>query len=387
MTKYLLVLILFMPSVHAAEKFGDAEANFKLAMQKLMQQYVDKNLTQDDLYRAATAGMLASLNSGDQTWNKLLTPGEVKDIHDDLSGQVSGVGLTLGFDPATGYAQVLQVISNTPSERAGIKRDDQILSVDGVRYKGKVLEDMAMNIRGKAGASVNLKILRDDKILNINLKRESVAWSPVELSKVDSSTFLLTIRYFTEQTPKFVEEKLVEVNRVKGSKLIVDLRGNGGGGFTQAIATAGLFVTKDTVVASTVDRDKKTENFKSAGGPLNKDVTIVVLTNHATFCAAELLAASLKENRGAKIVGDTTFGKWNAQTVESLPNGFAMKYTVMSFESPHGENYQNVGLKPDLEVTLPKDLHAGVLELKYDISKRLALDTQLKAAYELAKAM
>jgi carboxyl-terminal processing protease len=110
------------------------------------------------------------------------------------------------------------------------------------------------------------------------------------------------------------------------------------------------------------------------------------LTNNRTSSGAELFAGALKEQLGAKTVGEKTFGKWNAQMIETLPNGFAIKFTTQDFQTPNGHSYQIVGLKPDVEVLLPKDVDAKELQAKYDMQKRLDVDTQLKAATELAKA-
>lgn len=369
------------------EKFTDAEANFKLAMDKILQEYMDKGVSKEDLYRAATAGMLEALNSGEHTWNTLLTPRELKEIQSDLSGQVSGIGIELKFDDTTGYAQILSVLPSSPSYKAGLKRDDQILSVDGKRYKGKQFRDIVAAIRGKIGESISLKVLREDKIISLNVKREVIPWTPVELSKVDSSTQLLTIGYFTNETPKLVEEKMASVNESGAKNLIIDLRNNSGGGFEKAVQTAELFVPKNKNIVSTKDREGKTQPFTSKKGFLKTDMNVIVLTNNATSSGAELFAGAMKDELRAKIVGEGTFGKWNVQTIQTLSNGFAIKYSVMGFQTPSGHTYQNIGIKPDVEVAMPKDVEPRELRIKYDVPKRLEFDPQLKAATELVKAM
>lgn len=368
------------------EPFKDAEANFKLVMEKLLDRYIDKNVSKEELYKAATAGMLSSLNSGEETWNKLLTPHDLEQMKIDFSGKVTGIGVEIKWDDHNGYSQILRTIPGTPAEKAGLKADDQILSVDGEKFKGKKLADMANALRGETGKTVSLKVLRDDRILTVNLKREIVPWAPVDLEKVDGTTDLLTISFFNEQTPKMVEERIQEINKSGVKRLIVDLRNNDGGVFDQAVKVAGLFLPEDSVIATTKDRAGDVKKFRSTQGILDQDVQMIVLTNKGTFCGAELLVAALKENKKVKTVGETTFGKWNAQSVETLPNNFAVKYTVEEFLSPNGNTYQGVGIKPDLEVTLPKDTDINVLKARYEISKRLGLDPQLKAALELIES-
>lgn len=369
------------------EKFTSGEESFKLAMDKILAQYVEKGISKEDLYRAATAGMLESLNTGDASWNKLLTPTELKDLQGDLSGQVSGIGIGLKFDEATGNGLIIDVIPNSPSMKAGLKRDDQILSVNSQRFKGKQLKDIVFAIRGKIGEDVAMKVLRDDQVISVKLKREVIPWTPVEISKLDSATQLLTIGYFTGETPKLVEAQMAAINATQIKTLLIDLRNNTGGSFEKAVKTAELFVPKGKAIVSTRSREGKIETLSSQKGLLRKDIKVILLTNSETSSGAELFSGALRDEASAKIVGEKTLGKWNAQMIESLPNGFAIKFTTQYFQTPNGDSYQNVGMKPDVEVVLPKDLDAGELRSKYEIPKRLQLDTQLKAATELARAM
>jgi carboxyl-terminal processing protease len=200
----------------------------------------------------------------------------------------------------------------------------------------------------------------------------------VDLEKIDNATAVLSIGFFSEQTPSMVEEKLKEISNQGIKKLIVDLRGNDGGGFDQAVKVASLFLPENTIVAGTKNREGHVEKFHSSKEILPSDVQIVLLTNKKTFCGAELLTAALKENKKVKIVGETTFGKWTAQNLETLPNQFAIKYTTLKFLSPLGNTFQDVGIKPDLEVKADQDFDQSEVS-SYDMPKRLA--------FELIKAM
>lgn len=370
--------------------FSDAEVNFKLVMKTLLEKHFDKSLTKDELYRAATAGMLESLNGKtngkEQNWNKLLSPDDYHALKLELSGKVAGIGAEMKFDSTSGHATLIRVIEGSPADKAGLKVEDQILSVEGQKFKGKTLEDLVGVIRGSVGTKVALKVLREDEVLDMDVKRDTIAWTRVDMQSIDSSTALLTIGYFTEDTPKLVEELLRQVNGDGIRKLIVDVRNNAGGGFEQAIQTADYFLPKDSLIVSAKDRTGKAQDYKSKTGLLDKKVQLLLLTNGETKSGAELFVAALKENRSVEIVGEPTFGKWTAQSVESLPNQFALKYTVSEFRSPNGNSYQNMGVKPDVEVGLAKDLDARELHSKYNINKRIDKDAQLKAAVEILRA-
>lgn len=372
-------------TIDKKETFTQGEDTFKNVMDTLLSKYIDKSITKEELYMAATQGMLNSLNKDDKEWNKLLSPNEYKNLQVDLSGKVTGIGAEMKFDEQTGYATILRTVSNSAAEKAGLKIDDQILSVNGEKFKGRTFPELVLAIRGEVGKAVELKILREDKIVTFNIKREIVPWSSISLEKVDTQTALLTIGFFNEDTPVKVEEKISEINNANYKNLIIDLRDNSGGAFDPALKTTELFLSKGTIMLKTQDRNGKLEEHKSTKGLLNTNIKIFVLVDKNTSSSAEFFTASMKENRQAKIIGEKTFGKWTAQMVETLPNHYAIKYTVKQFLTSEGKNYQDVGFKPDLEVPLSSKSPARELKLKYSVAKRADFDSQLNAAIELTK--
>lgn len=369
----------------SAPKFDQAEENFKKVMKVLMDEYIDKNLTQEQLYQAATAGMLNSLNTTDQKWNKLYDPLEYQELEIELTGKVSGIGAEMKYDDNTGYATILRVIPNSGAEKAGLKADDQILSVDGEKFKGKGFPKLVQAIRGEVGKSVSVKILREDKIQDFRIKRQVVPWTPIDLEFIDKNTALLTIGVFNQETPKRVAAEIEKINKSGVKKVIIDVRDNAGGSFTQAVKTTELFLPKDSLVVSTKNRRGETEVFKSTSGLIASEIKIYLLVDKTTSSGAEFFTAALQEIKGAKLVGETTLGKWNAQSLEMLSNKFAIKYTVKQFFAPNGKSYQDVGLKPDLEISLPEKITPRELKVKNSILQRLGFDAQLKAAFEISK--
>lgn len=382
--RHLIFLILFFATAAFSKtEFSDPEANFQTVMKRVMDRHLDKTITKADLYKAATAGLLHSLNQEGEDWNELLTPEDMKEMEIELSGKVVGIGAEMKFDETTGFARILRVIPQSPAEKSGLKLDDQILSVEGQKYKGRKFAEMVEHIRGEAGKSVKIKILREDQILNLNIKREVIPWTPVDMQALNESTALLTVGYFTEATPKAVAEFLTKLTEQNFKKLILDLRGNSGGSFTHAVETAGLFLEKGALIVSTRDRTGRVEEFRNPKAGLSSTISIVILTNKSTSSGAELMTAALKENRKVKTVGEATFGKWNAQTLEKLPNQFAMKFTINEFRAPSGKTYKGEGLRPDLEVSLASGLDVRSLRAISKTEKRLLADSQLKAATEI----
>jgi carboxyl-terminal processing protease len=366
-----------------AEKFLDPEKNFKFVLEKILTSHVDGSVTKESLYRAATQGVLQSLNSGKGAWNRLYSPSEYRTVKSDVSGTVTGIGIAIKFNEATGHGLVLKALAQSAAESAGIKSNDIILSVDGDTFKGKPFLDLVKAIRGEVGKKVTLKVLRGDKILTKKIKRKVISWSPVDLEAIGQSTALLTIGFFNAKTPSLVQAKLEEAKRQKYERLIVDLRGNQGGAFKDSLKVAEMFLSKNSRVVIAKDRSGKKEEFKAKSDGIGKELKIVVLTDKETSSGAEICALAIKENLGATVVGETTVGKWNAQSLEKLPNGWAMKYTVKEFLSPDGKNYQGVGVKPDFEVHMPEAKNVQELRTKYKVKQRLEEDNQLKVALEL----
>jgi len=365
--------------------FSSGETNFKLVLKKLMTSYLDKSVTEDELYRAATAGMLAALNSGKEheDFNVLLSPRMLQDFMIEKSGKLTGIGATLALDDKLGLVHVIDVLPNSPALKAGLTKDDIFLSVNGEKMKGKNLAEVVALVRGPAGQTVHLKVLRDDQIIKFAVARDQVSLRAFEAKQLNPSTAYLMLGFFTSETSERVEAALKEFNQKGLRKLILDLRGNGGGTFDDAVKTAELFLPKGTTVVQTVSRDGKVERYEAKHEAWRPEVQLVVLTDHETASSAELLTGALKEGRKATVVGLTTQGKWNAQSLETLSNKFAVKYTVYEFETASGKSFQGTGFKPDITIDGPKGAALAALHNESDLSKRIDLDAPLKAALSL----
>ncbi|HEX7675007.1 MAG TPA: S41 family peptidase [Bdellovibrio sp.] len=363
------------------ESFKKSEESFKKALQILKDKYADKNVTEEDLYRAATEGMLAALNSGKENWNTLLTPRNIQDTNIEISGQLVGIGATMDFDTNTKNARIRGVIQGSAAEKAGLRRYDQILSVNGKRYKD--LQSMVLDIRGKAGESVKLKILREDHIIDLKVTRSEIKIPLVVTANIDSQTGYLQISGFTNETPIDLKTQLNTFKNKTLTKLIIDLRSNHGGVFEKAIEAADIFLKKNDVIVKAKSREGSIKEFKSKGSAWSPETKLIVLTDSETSSSAEVLAATLKENRHAILMGDKTAGKWTVESLERLPNDYYIKYSVMSLLSPSDKSYEGVGLKPDFEIGKPTETDFIGYDFIKDIKTRMEKDPTLKAAVEL----
>ena len=361
------------------EKFEGGEKTFDAARKELLEKYLKDDLTEDDLYRAALAGMLARIDPSMRAYNKLLTPTEFAELNADLKGETIGVGLQLKFDPATGRAEVLGIVRGSPAEKADLREGDVVLSVDGGSFKGKQLRDVVYAIRGKAGSKVTLGVLRDAAVLSKTLERQKLNVEAVTSEALPNNLALIAIHTFNETTPQGARDALAKAAKAGARGLIVDLRDDEGGLLEKALETAKLFLPKGKVVTRVLHRGNKEESITVEGDPVFGPVPTVVLINAHTRSSAELLAAALRDGLRAPLVGAKTAGKWSVQSLKELPNRYVMKYTVALFRAPDGRSFEGEGLAPDIEVTLDEQVCARAARMK-SLDDRMALDTQLRAA-------
>jgi carboxyl-terminal processing protease len=365
-----------------AEKFSDPQRNFEAAKKAILDGYYSGSLTDEDLYRAAVAGMLERADPTMRKWHKLLSPSDLADLKNDLQGEVVGVGVVIGFDAASGYIDVKGTIPGSPAERAGLAPPDKIVTVDGKLYRGLTLKDVTHGIRGKAGEKVTLTVLRGDKLVTVPIVREKVVYDVVRGEIVGDHAGYVRIPSFNAKTPTALHDVLLDLESKGATSLVLDLRSNQGGMFDEAVACAGELVPAGSTVV-TLNRRGKGEPVVPKTTPLMLDRPIAVLVDHDTASSAELFAAALKELRHATLVGQHTKGKWTVQRIEDLPNGYAMKFTTALFASPEGHSYEGTGMSPDLEVDEADEAVQKAIAEK-DPVKRVAEDMQLRTALAIA---
>lgn len=358
-----------------SEAYGEPEKSFRKAFDVLKEQYVDEGLSEADLWRAATQGLLE--HAGERPYDQLLAPAALAEISGSLGGEIIGIGVEIRFDDVTGMAVVKGVIPGSAAEKGGLQPGDGILKVDGKAFRGKQFRDVVYAIRGKEGEPVTLSLLRDASVVSKTLKRAKVAIVSVEDSVVDGDVGVLAIRTFHDKTPALLREAAARLTKRKVKALVVDLRDCPGGHFEKVLEGAGLLLPKGSTIVTAVKRGEVEEAFKAEGGPLFSGLPIAVLVNEKTASGGEILAGALQAN-GALVVGNKTHGKWNVQMIHSLPNDWAIKFTTAVFKSAGGEMLDGVGLLPDIEVTM--DDAAWDAAQRASEEGRLAADSQLRVA-------
>lgn len=364
------------------ESFEKGREVFDLVRRDLLKHYFDKGLKEEDLYRAAVQGMVQNIDPDKRDWNVLLTPTEFKELKADIEGKLVGVGMEVSFNELTGYAEIRGIIPGTPASKAGLSPGDQILRINDKSFKGKQLRDVVYAIRGKAGTEVKLTILHDEAIKTVSFKREALVWDTVKSRMLPSNVGFIIIRNFTEATPKSLRSAIEKLRGEGMTSLIVDLRGNQGGILEASSESAKIFVPKGKTIVRIQKRDKPEESMTNTSEPLYQG-PLVVLVNEHTMSGGEIVAAALQQSADATLVGATTFGKWSAQKVDELPNGFAIKYTIATFRPPV-KDLSGRGLNPDIRVDFDPG-EAQKIQSLMDTDALLREDIQLSSALQILK--
>lgn len=351
---------------------NDEYNNYKVMKEKYgklaeLEQYIQEKyyvpVDEDKL----TEGMYKGLFWGiGDPYSAYLTEEEYNDIMISTTGEYQGIGVTIAPDD-TGLINVVSPIDGSPAETAGIKSGDKIISVGDKTYDAASIDQAVAAMRGKPGTKVELLILRGGNELEFSITRANIVMQSVRSEVMDGNIGYIRISSFEEKTAEDFKQQLrdMELKRVKG--LVIDLRDNGGGLVDSSIDIADLLLDEG-VVTYTEDRKGNKEYYKSASD--KTELPYVVLVNGGTASASEILTGAIKDHKGGKIVGTTTYGKGIIQSVEQLTNGDAVKLTIMQYFSPDGNVIHKIGIKPDVELeALAEDTTDKQLEKAMELLK------------------
>lgn len=340
----------------------------------IVDKYFLGEIDEEKLKEGAIKGYIEGL---DDPYTEYITKEEMKDYLEDTMGNFVGIGIYMVKNTESNKVQILSPIKNSPAEKAGILPGDLIVSVDGVTYTGDDMSVVSTKIKGEAGSTVKLEILRGTETKTFELKRENIKVNPVEGKVLTNQIGYIEFSSFDEGTAKDFKEKYEELQKQGIKSLIIDLRNNGGGIVDEALEIADYIADKDSILLYEVDKNNKEEIKKSENDPII-NMPIVILTNENTASSSEILAGALKDLGKAKTCGSKTYGKGVIQQVLTLPDGSGLKITSEKYLTPNKTEINKIGIEPDEKVELPDTVKNVLLVEEKD-------DTQLQKAIEMLK--
>ena len=316
------------------------------AWQALSQDYVEPPaLDRVKLERGAIRGLVEALQD---PYTHYLDPQHHQWEQASLEGKFEGIGIEVTQRDSAFI--VLASLPGSPAEKAGIRPGDRILQVNEELTADLTLLELVSRIRGPKGTPVRLLILHEGQAspIAVEVVREEISDRSVVLAQKDGVA-VIRIASFSSQTPQELKEALSQLSQ-ETKALVLDLRSNPGGLLDEVIEVAGQFLEKDAIVAYEVDSRGEKRPFKAPGDGLALQYPLAILVDSYTASAGEVLAAALRDNRGAPLFGSRTFGKGSVNVLHPLSDGSALIITTSRWESPLGHAIEGRGLEPDYPI-------------------------------------
>ena len=325
----------------------------------------DGEIDKQKIIDGASKGLVEAV--GDK-YTEYMTSKEAEEFNKSLSGDVgTGIGVELAKDGDS--VKVVRVLAKNPAESAGILAGDVISKVNGEDVSKENTSEISKKIRGDAGTTVKIGVIRGNEKKEFSVTRAKIENPSVELTKKDGVA-TLSIYRFDSETGVLAKKYAEEIKNEGISKVILDLRGNGGGYVQAAKTVASLWLEKNALIVSEKTGSKTVEEIRATGDNPLKGIKTVILLDGSSASASEIVAGALKEHKAAQIVGEKSYGKGSVQTTIDMPNGALLKVTIAKWFTPSGKNISNNGISPDIKVSAPK----GESYLLNDIQKNKALE-------------
>ena len=344
--------------------------------------YVDDVKTKD-LIVGAIKGMLNTLDPH----SGYMTPDIYKEFQTETKGEFGGVGIQIGIKD--GYLTVIAPIEDTPAFKAGIEAGDRIVKISGEPTKGMGLHEAVSKMRGAKGTSVTLTIIREGwkEPRDFVLVRDIIKIKSVKAKMLPDGIGYIKLTQFIETSASELSSAINKLKAEGMNSLILDLRNNPGGLLNIAVDVTEQFLPQKKLVVYIKGRTgERTEYFTKGKDPLT-DIPMVVLVNHGSASASEIVAGALKDWSRAIVIGVQTFGKGSVQSLIPLSDGSALKLTTAKYYTPSGTSIQGVGISPDITVKLEaKDGKEHTVIREKDLTRHLKNEQMKETPREDEKA-
>jgi len=300
------------------------------------------------LIEAALDGMLSSLDPH----SNYLNAADLERLNERSSGAYSGVGLEITSE--NGLIRVITPMDGGPALRAGVEAGDVITAINGQSAAGLTVAEVSEQLRGAAGESVVVTLLRDgQEPRDVTIVREVIRTFSVT-SRMEGEFGYIRISTFNTNTGRELAEAIQTLRAADPGLrgIVLDLRNNGGGLLDAAIAVSDAFLERGEIVSQRGRRANDIRRYNATAGDLTGGLPVAVLINYGSASASEIVAGALRDHERATLVGLTSFGKGSVQSVLPLRAGQdgALSLTTARYFTPSGQSIQRIGIAPDLEV-------------------------------------
>lgn len=346
------------------------------AIYDLYDKYYIGDIDLEDLETGIMTGFI--YGAGDK-FGQYMDEDTFAEYMDEMDGETVGIGVMVIEDDSTGLILVVDIIPDSPAEKAGIQVGDLIYSIGGEDAGSMGYYKALDRMRGEEGSTAEFTVYRGGDLIDYSIVRarvESVSVSSHMYS--DGITGVVRVTSFDEPTAHQFKEAMMSLKAQGAKRYVFDMRNNGGGLLDTVTEMLDYLVPQGTVIRI-IDRDGNVETIGSDSSEV--DAPMAVLVNGNTASAAELFTATLRDFGKSVTVGTNTYGKGTMQTIYPLGDGSAVRISFRMYSPPKTENYDGVGIAPDIVVEPDEEIRNISLYVITDEQ-----DNQLRAAVEALDA-
>lgn len=338
--------------------------------QNLEKYYVD-DLNSGSMSKAAIDAMLKDLDPYTVYYHET----DIEDYQLMTTGQYGGIGALIR--KVEGFTYITEPYEDKPAQKAGLRAGDKILAIDGKDMVGKPSDEVSTALKGPKGTEVEIEIERPNegkksyKVVRDEIKLPDVPFSGM----MDDGVGYIKLNSFTRSAHQEVLKAYTELKADGMDKLVLDLRGNGGGLLIEAVKIVNMFVPKNEVVVTTKARvAEENRVYTTMAPPTDLDIPVVILIDEGSASASEIVAGSLQDYDRAVIVGTTSFGKGLVQRTYDLSYGSKMKLTIAKYYTPSGRCVQRLEYYDRADGDRPEEVPDSLLQVFYTTNGREVID-------------
>ena len=386
--KVLLIAFLFVCAIgatffitlHEAQRLTAPQAQ-SAAGEKIdeIMEYMDYYFVDEyDESAMSDAAAAALVEANGDRWSYYLSADEYADYLETVNNAYVGIGVTILTDEEAGGMRIETVTAGGPAEAAGIQVDDIIVRVEGQSTLELGMDGTRNVVRGEAGTSVHLELLRNGETLELDVTRGTIETPVAAGELLDGDVGYITIENFDERCADEVIACIEDVTNAGAKALLFDVRFNPGG-YQEELVKVLDYLLPEGVIFKSVDFRGNEETDTSDASCV--DLPMAVLVNEDSYSAAEYFAAALQEYGAAQVVGTGTVGKGSYQNGFVLSDGSFLNISTGKYFTPQGKSLTDVGITPDVELDLSDEDYAAL----YYGQLTPEDDAQLQAALELLR--
>ncbi|MBR6964835.1 S41 family peptidase [Candidatus Saccharibacteria bacterium] len=330
--------------------------------------YYDGEISKTDVIEGAKKGLTEAL--GDP-YTSYMDAETAKDFLAELHGEIDSAGIGVEMGLRDGYVRVLRTLPDNPARAAGILAGDILYKVDGEEIWDLSVDEVAQKVRGERGSEVTITVVRDGEELSFTMKRDTIN-NVSAYTEYDGQTAIITITRFDNDTGRIVKNEVNEnFDSHNVNKVILDLRGNGGGYVSAAQELLSLWVDGDTILIQKSKHERDSSLSTTSGRARLAGIKTIVLVDGSTASASEIVAGALQDYEKATILGEKTYGKGVVQNMFELSGSTILKVTTASWYTPLGRSINKTGIEPDVEVKRSYDDINNMVDPQMDAAKNM----------------